>query len=388
MSLGVSAVDLGYAVSALVDGAYATDYYLGSDKIDLVIVGSTGSVDRTQDLESLPLATSNGQLVPLGVLAEVELASGPEQINHRERQRAITIRITPPPAMALEDAIDRINDAIITPLRQSDLMKPDCMITLSGAADKLQQTWLSFRWVMLLALLITYLLMAALFESWVYPLVIILSVPLGAVGGILGLKMLGYYLMLHGESPQTLDVLTMLGFVILVGTVVNNAILIVHQSLNQMRFEQQTPNEAILASVRTRIRPIFMTTATTVFGLAPLVFFPGAGSELYRGLGSVVLGGLLVSTIFTLVLVPTLFSLMLDLKSRLQQRAHDWRSARQGPRLDGSPEADQQADHAESMAIEDDSQGPAGGDGFQQSISTYPAESPESTRTTKSSEPW
>ncbi len=233
--LGVSAVDLGYAVSALVDGAYATDYYVGSEKIDLVIVGSKGSVERTQDLESLPLATPSGQLVPLGVLAEVELASGPEQINHRERQRAITIRITPPPAMALEDAIDRLENEIIAPLRQSDLMKPDCNISLSGAADKLHQTWLSFRWVMLLAILITYLLMAALFESWIYPLVIILSVPLGAVGGVLGLKMLGYYLMIQGESPQALDVLTMLGFVILVGTVVNNAILIVHQSLNQMR---------------------------------------------------------------------------------------------------------------------------------------------------------
>jgi HAE1 family hydrophobic/amphiphilic exporter-1 len=330
--LGVSAVDLGYAVSALVDGAYATDYYVGSEKIDLVIVGHEDSVKRTQDLESLPLATATGQLVPLGVLADVELASGPEQINHRERQRAITISITPPPAMALEDAIDKLQSQIISPLRRSPLMKPDCNITLSGAADKLQQTWLSFRWVMLLALLITYLLMAALFESWVYPFVIILSVPLGAVGGILGLKMLGYYLIVQGDSPQTLDVLTMLGFVILIGTVVNNAILIVHQSLNQMRFDHLSPSEAILTSVRTRVRPIFMTTATTVFGLAPLVFYPGAGSELYRGLGSVVLGGLLVSTIFTLVLVPTLFSLMMELKSYLQRRLTNWRNSSRPPR--------------------------------------------------------
>jgi len=110
-------------------------------------------------------------------------------------------------------------------------------------------------------------------------------------------------------------VLTMLGFVILIGTVVNNPILIVHQSLNLMREKNLPPNTAIIESVRTRVRPIFMTTLTTVLGLLPLVLFPGAGSELYRGLGSVVLGGLLVSTIFTLVLVPTLFSLMLDAKS-------------------------------------------------------------------------
>ncbi len=147
--------------------------------------------------------------------------------------------------------------------------------------------------------------MAALFESWLYPLVIIFSVPLGAVGGILGLNLLNLFVF------QPLDVLTMLGFVILIGTVVNNPILIVHHSLNYIRTHDMPIDEAILQSVRTRIRPIFMTTITTVLGLLPLVLFPGAGSELYRGLGSVVLGGLLVSTIFTLVLVPTLFSLLM-----------------------------------------------------------------------------
>ncbi len=150
--------------------------------------------------------------------------------------------------------------------------------------------------------------MAALFESWLYPFVIIFSVPLGAVGGVAGLQLLNAFIL------QPLDVLTMLGFVILIGTVVNNPILIVHQSLNLMRRDGMAPRKAIVESVQTRIRPIFMTTLTTVLGLLPLVLFPGAGSELYRGLGSVVLGGLLISTLFTLILVPTLFSLMLDAK--------------------------------------------------------------------------
>ena len=109
----------------------------------------------------------------------------------------------------------------------------------------------------------------------------------------------------------------MLGFVILIGTVVNNAILIVHQSLNFIR-EGASPREAIPASVRTRIRPIFITTTTTVLGLLPLVLFPGAGSELYRGLGAVVLGGLIVSTAFTLFLVPAVFILMMDAKQGLR----------------------------------------------------------------------
>jgi hydrophobic/amphiphilic exporter-1 (mainly G- bacteria), HAE1 family len=315
--MGVDATSLGYAVNALVDGAYAADYFVGGDKIDLTIIGHPESFTRTQDLLQLPIATPGGQLVPLAALARVELSSGPEQVNHRERQRAITIEVSPPATMPLELALQRINDEIVVPMRESGQLEGGYRMALSGTADKLRDTWLSLRWNVLLALLITYLLMAALFESWLYPFVIILSVPLGAVGGLMGLRALEYYLAFQGLPAQGLDVLTMLGFVILIGTVVNNAILIVHQSLNLIREMGMTSRDAILESVRTRVRPIFMTTATTVLGLCPLVLFPGAGSELYRGLGSVLLGGLLISTIFTLVFVPTLFRIMMDIKETL-----------------------------------------------------------------------
>ncbi|MFK8112559.1 MAG: efflux RND transporter permease subunit [Rubripirellula sp.] len=315
--MGVDATSLGYAVNALVDGAYASDYYIGGDKIDLTIKGDPDSLSHSQDLGALPIATPGGQLVPLASLASIKISSGPEQINHRERQRAVTIEVSPPEDLPLEEALDRINSEIVIPLRESGRLDGGYRITLTGTADKLRDTWLALRWNVLLALLITYLLMAALFESWSYPLVIIMSVPLGAVGGLLGLKALGFYLQLQNRTAQPLDVLTMLGFVILIGTVVNNAILIVHQALNLMRDEGYEPNDAILESVRTRVRPILMTTATTVLGLCPLVLFPGSGSELYRGLGSVLLGGLLVSTIFTLVFVPTLFRMFMDLRARL-----------------------------------------------------------------------
>ncbi len=156
--------------------------------------------------------------------------------------------------------------------------------------------------------------MAALFESFLYPFVIIFSVPLAALGGFLGLGVLNLF------SYQALDVLTMLGFVILVGTVVNNAILIVHQALNLIRDEGMQPTAAITESTRTRVRPIFMSVSTSLCGMLPLVLFPGAGSELYRGLGSVVVGGLVVSTVFTLFLVPALFSLVLDARMALAAR--------------------------------------------------------------------
>ena len=122
-------------------------------------------------------------------------------------------------------------------------------------------------------------------------------------------------------TNQALDILTMLGFVILIGIVVNNAILIVHQALNNMKDEGMDSRQAISESVKSRIRPIFMSTTTSVFGMLPLVLFPGSGSELYRGLGSVVVGGLVVSTIFTLFLVPSVFSMVLDFRERLSKTA-------------------------------------------------------------------
>lgn len=138
------------------------------------------------------------------------------------------------------------------------------------------------------------------------------SVPLAAFGGFLGLKAVNVFL-----TFQPLDVLTMLGFIILVGTVVNNAILIVHQSLNHMREEGMDPREAIRVAVSSRVRPIFMSIGTSSLGMMPLILFPGAGSELYRGIGGVVVGGLIVSTVFTLFLVPAVFSLALDVRRAL-----------------------------------------------------------------------
>lgn len=304
--MGISSADLGYTANALIDGAYSGDYFLEGKKIDLTIMGETDFADSTQKIGALPIATPGGELVPLAALADVNISSGPEQINHRERLRSITIEVSPPEAMPLENAMLMISNQLVAPMADEGKIPDGYRVGLSGTADKLTDTWQAL-WVnVVLALVITYLLMAALFESWVYPFVIILSVPLGAVGGVMALALLNLFYF------QALDVLTMLGFVILIGTVVNNPILIVHQALNHMREDGMDLNESVLASVRSRVRPIFMTTMTTVLGLMPLVLFPGSGSELYRGLGSVVLGGLLVSTFLTLILVPSLFSLTVE----------------------------------------------------------------------------
>ncbi len=320
-SVGLATEELGYTVNALVDGAYAGDFFLAGEKIDLTLIGKDRFASRFEDLGELSIATPSGDLVPLRSVADIEYGSGPEQIHRRERERAITINLRPPDTMALEDAITFVTETIVrplqeTPFEQGGVKGGGYQIRLAGTADKLEATWKAMSFNLLIAVIITYLLMAALFESWFHPLIIIFSVPLGAVGGIAGLWALNRFLLPAG-TIQPLDVLTMIGFVILVGTVVNNAILIVHQALNHIREDKDDYAEAVRKSVATRFRPIFMTTLTTVLGLVPLVFRPGAGSELYRGLGSVLVGGLVVSTIVTLLLIPVLFRLVMGSKRTL-----------------------------------------------------------------------
>ena len=328
--LGVTATDLGYAIDALADGAYVGDYIHNGRKIDLVIYGADDYLRHTQDLAHLPISTPSGELVPVNAVADVKVTSGPEQVNHSQRLRTIAIQVKPQPLLALETAMELIETEIRQPLlEEADFGSGGYRIRMAGTADKLNETRRAMQWNLLLAAAITYLLMSALFESFFYPTVIMTSVALGMVGGVAGLAILNLF------TPQALDTLTMLGFIILIGTVVNNPILIVHQSLVHMRDEGMNETDAIVAASTNRIRPIMMTTVTTVLGMLPLVLpgptFPdgfgawwqgtgrlelavGAGSELYRGLGAVILGGLILSTAFTLILTPVGFSLALDIK--------------------------------------------------------------------------
>ncbi len=174
------------------------------------------------------------------------------------------------------------------------------------------------------ALLIAYLLMVAVFSHWGYPLLILTSVPIGVSGGIAGLYLLnlgGGHLDKFGIYPiqQPFDMLTMLGFLVLIGTVVNNPILIVERAVTNLRERSMDVLDAVTEAVRIRLRPVMMSMVTTVAGLSPLVFNPGAGTELYRGLGAIVLFGLLFSTLVTLTFMPALLSLVLRVANHLGQ---------------------------------------------------------------------
>lgn len=310
--LGLTAADLGFTLNALVDGVKVSEYEFEGRTVDLMLRGELPYASRSQDIEQLNFATPTGRVVSVGDVARVVERNGPTQIQHIERDRAVTIQVIPDPRMPLERAMAHIENEILAPMRSDGSIAPPYRAQLAGTADKLTTTRRALQGNFLLALLVTYLLMAALFESFLYPFVILFSVPFAAVGGFLGLAAVNAFI-----AYQALDVIAMLGFVILIGIVVNNAILIVHQTLNYMRERGLAHREALREAVSDRVRPIFMSTLTSVMGMAPLVLVTGAGTEIYRGLGSVVVGGLVVSTIFTLFLVPAVFSLVMDLRASM-----------------------------------------------------------------------
>jgi HAE1 family hydrophobic/amphiphilic exporter-1 len=297
---GMTTSDLGTALDVLMDGRDIGDFKQeGRKKIDLVLMAGSGEAGTPEDLYHSMVATPSGRVVPVSSLSGLERTQGITQIRHLERSRSITLQITPPLDTPLQSVMEDIDSGFITPMRGQGLLK-GIDVRMAGAADKLKVTQKAMQWNFVLAAAIAYLLMSALFGNFLYPLIIMFTVPLAGAGGIIGLRVLGLFV------NQPLDILTMLGFVILIGIVVNNAILIVHQSLNNVRSHGMAHREAVIEATRTRLRPIYMSAFTSIFGMLPLVIFPGAGSELYRGLGSVIIGGIAVSTIFTVFIIPSL----------------------------------------------------------------------------------
>ena len=298
----MSAADLGIALDVLMDGRIVGDFKQeGKKTIDLVLKTDDDSINTPEALYQSLVATPGGKIVPVSSLADLERTTGMTQIRHLERNRTVTLQMTPPLDIPLQTAMEEIETKIIKPVREKGLLQ-GLSVRMSGAADKLTETREALKWNFILAAAIAYLLMASLFGNFIYPLIIMLTVPLAGAGGFIGLKLLN----LLSSTPQPMDILTMLGFVILIGIVVNNAILIVHQSLNNVHFNKMEYREAVLESTKSRLRPIYMSATTSIFGMLPLVLFPGSGSELYRGLGSVIIGGLAVSTIFTVFVIPSI----------------------------------------------------------------------------------
>jgi HAE1 family hydrophobic/amphiphilic exporter-1 len=324
----LTVADLGKIMQASSDGILIGDYELDGELLDLKLLSKNSVNQKSIDnLKDTKILSPNGSIISLDSVATLNWTNAPEEIKRVNRQRAVTLEVTPKPGVPLQEAINDLNKKIME-LKKSYLIKPGVEVNLAGSASKLEEVKEALLGngtikglitsALFLALVVVYLLMVVLFQSWIYPLVIMFTVPLATFGGFIGLYLVNYWSKLDRYMPvQNMDVLTILGFVILAGVVVNNAILIVEQTLNFQKLHPEKGHRvAISLGVQSRIRPIMMSMLTSVGGMLPLVIIPGSGSELYRGLGAVVVGGFLVSTVFTLVLIPALLGLVFDIQAK------------------------------------------------------------------------
>lgn len=305
--LGYRPAELGYMIWALSDGAFVDEFFLSDEKIDMYLYSTEGQVKNPEDIAELPVWSPAGAVVPLSAIASVEETVTANEIRRVDGKRTVTLTVIPPVEIALEQAVEIIQSEVIGELKLSGAIPEGVAITMSGASDKLASTREALSSNFLIAVLLSYLLMVAVLSHWGYPVLILVSLPLGISGGLAGLWFMNNVIGIR----MPLDMITMLGMVVLIGTVVNNPILLVEQTRRKLAENGGKVKEAVVNSVQVRLRPIMMSMLTTLFGLAPVVFLPGAGTELYRGLGTIVLFGLFFSTLLNLTFMPALLTLLL-----------------------------------------------------------------------------
>ncbi len=283
---------------SLGDGIWVGEHFDGEDRVDIILKAMPW--DSPEELETVPLMTPGGGVVPLGELVSIERTVGPSQIVRIDRRRSVVLNVAPPDGMSLEEAITALKTEVEPKLRA--MMPADGTIQYGGSADALKNAVKNMSENFLLAIVVLFLLMSALFRSPKDAMMVVLALPLAAVGGVIAVRLLNLL------TPQPLDLLTMIGFIIMMGLVVNNAILLVHQTRSAER-DGMDRRAAVNQALTIRLRPILMSTTTSIFGMLPLVLIPGAGSVIYRGLATVIVGGMAVSTLFTLLLLPGLLRL-------------------------------------------------------------------------------
>jgi multidrug efflux pump subunit AcrB len=297
--VGWTRADIGTVVRSLGDGMFVGEYFDGERRLDMILRASKW--DSPEALAETPVATPFGSVMPLGELVRVESTVGAGGLRRVDGHRTIGLNVSPPKELSLGQAIEVLKSDVEPEVRAQ--LPADGSVHYEGNAGSLREALSNMAQNLAIALIALFLLLAALFRSVKDSLYVILTIPLASFGGVLALVLLRLF------TTQTLDLLTMVGFVVLMGLVVNNAILLVDQARSEIR-AGATVRVAVESSLAIRTRPIMLTTLTTLFGMLPLVLVPGPGSVLYRGLGTVLVGGMAVNSVFTLVLLPTLLRLI------------------------------------------------------------------------------
>lgn len=297
---GFTRGDMATVVRTLGDGMWVGEHFDGVKRLDVIMRSPRWATP--DDLSSVPIATRNGGIAPLGEFVRVERTVGPANIQRIDRRRTISLNMNQPQGLSLEEALDKIETEIEPQIRAA--LGPGGSIAYGGSADSLKRAIRTMGQNFAIALALLFLILAGLFRSLRDAALVVITIPLATVGGVLAIRLLNDVFKVF----QPLDLLTMMGFIILLGLVINNAILLVDQTRAGERrgLDRRT---AVDEALRVRLRPIFMSTLTSIFGMLPLLAFPGAGSAIYRGLAASIVGGMSFSLVFTLFLLPSLLRL-------------------------------------------------------------------------------
>ncbi|WP_105170244.1 efflux RND transporter permease subunit [Pseudoalteromonas sp. T1lg24] len=305
---GLTRRDVASAVQAFTSGMFISEYFDGNERMNVILRANPWQ--SPEELASLPITTPLAGVQTLGELATIERTVGPSQLRRVNGYRTVSIQITPPNDMSLQQAQKILTEQVMPVVREN--LPRSANAILAGNAQKMNSAIEEMAYNFVLALFILFLLMTALFKSARDSLLVLLVMPLAVAGGILALAALNVV------SFQSLDLLTMIGFIILLGLVVNNAILLVDQTRQGER-DGLSRREAVENAVLIRARPVYLSTLTSLFGMLPLMIMPGVGSEIYRGLATVIVGGMAISAMFTLILMPSLLLLGKQTPPQLKQ---------------------------------------------------------------------
>ncbi len=295
--LGISVKDLGSAIQALVGGRKATTYEEGGETYDVRVRLAETDRNRAADILDVPVRTRSGKLVELGNLVEIRETTGPVQIDRQNRSRQITVlgnlEASKPLAAAMEE-VNKIADDMDLP--------EDVAGEFTGSGEMMEESFANINFSLVLAVVLIYMVLAAQFESLVHPFTVMLSLPLSIVGALGLLAVTG----------RTLNIFSMIGMIMLMGLVTKNAILLIDYT-NLLRSRGLPKTDAILQAGPVRLRPILMTALSTIAGMTPVALGLGSGAETRAPMGTAIVGGMITSTVLTLVVIPVVYSVMDDL---------------------------------------------------------------------------
>jgi len=291
-SLGVSVTDIGTTLETLLGGREVTDFKRGSKQYHVIAQVPAAGRATPDVIEEIYVRGKQG-LVQLANVVKVRETVAPKELNHYNRVRSATISANLIPVVSLGQALDGLDKI------SREQLPPTVRHELAGQSKEFRESSNSLYFLFLLAVVFIYLVLAAQFESFIHPLTILLSVPLAVVGALISLFVF----------QQSMNIFSQIGLIMLIGLVTKNSILIVEYA-NQLRARGREVTEAVVEAAKIRLRPILMTSFATVFGILPIAIGFGAGAESRRPLGIAVVGGLIFSTFLTLLLVPSVYTLL------------------------------------------------------------------------------